>query len=88
MRWTAADGDLADFGHWLTLTHTRRCPYYDDLGAVTDVRARAMNREQWAKCQDARRMLDYLREKASERKLRLYAVAVCCLSWDFPSVFL
>ena len=32
--WPRADGELSDFGHWLTLTHTQRWhAHYRDVGA-------------------------------------------------------
>jgi hypothetical protein len=41
-----------------------------------------MNEQQWQACSDPELMLEYMRLKASDRKLRLLACAVCRLHWD------
>jgi hypothetical protein len=40
-----------------------------------------MTEEEWLACDDPRQMLDFLREKASERKLRLVGCAWCRHIW-------
>src|SRR5262249_39221590 len=40
-----------------------------------------MNREEWGVSTDPRPMLEFLRRKASDRKLRLFAAACCRLRW-------
>ncbi len=46
-----------------------------------------MNEVQWQACLEAERMLGFLRGKASERKLRLFAVAACRrLRWSWDQV--
>jgi hypothetical protein len=41
----------------------------------------AMTEAEWLVCDDLRLMLDFLRDKASERKLRLFAVGCCRRLW-------
>ena len=38
----------------------------------------AMNEAEWLACTDPLPMLDFLRDKATERKLRLFGLACCC----------
>jgi hypothetical protein len=41
-----------------------------------------MNEAEWLACDDPRPMLEFLRGKASERKMRLFLVACARLVWD------
>ena len=41
-----------------------------------------MTEAEWLVCTDPRPMLEFLRDKASDRKLRLYACACCRQVWD------
>jgi hypothetical protein len=40
-----------------------------------------MTPEEWGRCEDPERMLEFLRGRASERKLRLFAAACCRRVW-------
>src|SRR5262249_38060162 len=42
----------------------------------------AMTETEWLACNDPRPMLDFLRGKASQRKLRLFACACCRQAWN------
>ncbi|HEY1186012.1 MAG TPA: hypothetical protein VGE74_00085 [Gemmata sp.] len=41
-----------------------------------------MTEQEWLNCTDPTPMLDFLREQAGDRKLRLFAVGCCRLIWD------
>lgn len=44
-----------------------------------------MTESEWQTCTDPQRMLDFLQRKASDRKLRLFAVACCYSVWNLLS---
>jgi hypothetical protein len=44
-----------------------------------------MTESEWEVCPEPRPMLEFLREKASERKLRLFACACCRRVWNLLS---
>jgi hypothetical protein len=41
-----------------------------------------MTDEEWLTCNDSQKMLEFLRDRASDRKLRLFACACCRGMWD------
>jgi hypothetical protein len=43
----------------------------------------AMTEAEWLACTDPKRMLEFMRGKASDRKLRLFACAYCRSVWQF-----
>jgi hypothetical protein len=51
--------------------------------SVPDEEGEAMTSEEWNRCRDPAKMLQFLRGKASDRKLRLLACACCRRAWDF-----
>src|SRR5262245_4243425 len=42
-----------------------------------------MTEQEWLQATDPQRMLSFLHGRASERKLRLFAVACCRWGWDY-----
>jgi hypothetical protein len=63
-------GKKIQAGHW-----------HSGGGQGTQVRIEAMNEAEWLACSYPPSMLESLRGKARERKLRLYACACCRLIW-------
>src|SRR4051794_35301454 len=44
-----------------------------------------MTEAKWLACSNTRAMLDFIADKASERKLRLFAIACCFSAWAYFS---
>jgi hypothetical protein len=51
--------------------------------ASTGARSRPMTEAEWQKCDDPKPMLQHLKDRASSRKLRLFAVACCRDVWKW-----
>src|SRR5438045_2895805 len=60
---------------------------FGDVGSLTFFWARgnAVTEQEWMSCTEPRSMLEFLRDKASERKFRLFAVACCYRAWEWMS---
>src|SRR5262245_12554128 len=58
----------------------RRSPRHDGGGGAA--RGCVMTEAEWMACADPQRMLNFLRGKTTDRKLRLFACGCCAMVWD------